>query len=56
LAAYSAADAQLAARLRGVDKILNGTKPADLPVAQPTKALGLSIPQPVLLSRSSGST
>jgi len=56
LAAYSAADAQLAARLRGVDKILNGTKPADLPVAQPTKALALSIPQPVLLSRSSGST
>jgi ABC-type uncharacterized transport system substrate-binding protein len=61
LAAYSAADGQLgrqAARL--VDKILNGAKPADLPVEQPTtfelvvnlktaKALGLSIPPPMLL-------
>jgi len=61
LAAYSAADSQLgrqAARL--VDKILNGAKPADLPVEQPTtfelvinlktaKALGLAIPSSVLL-------
>jgi len=61
LAAYSAADSQLgrqAARL--VDKILNGAKPADLPIEQPTtfelvinsktaKALGLSIPPSVLL-------
>jgi putative ABC transport system substrate-binding protein len=61
LVAYSAADSQLgrqAARL--VDKILNGAKPADLPVEQPTKfelvinvktakGLGLPIPQSVLL-------
>jgi len=61
LAAYSAADSQLgrqAARL--VDKILNGAKPGDLPVEQPTtfelvinlktaKALGLAIPPSVLL-------
>ena len=61
LAAYSASDAQLgrqAARL--VDKILNGARPADLPVEQPTtfelvvnlktaKTLGLSIPASILL-------
>jgi putative tryptophan/tyrosine transport system substrate-binding protein len=61
LVAYSASDAQLgrqAARL--VDKILNGSKPANLPVEQPTtfelvinlktaKTLGLKIPQSVLL-------
>ncbi len=64
LAAYSASDSQLgrqAARL--VDKILNGAKPADLPVEQPTtfelvinmrtaKALGLSPPPAVLLRAS----
>ncbi len=62
LASYSASDAQLgrqAARL--VDRIVNGAKPSELPVEQPTKfelvlnlktakALGLSIP-PSFLAR-----
>jgi len=61
LAAYSASDQQLgrqAARL--VDKILNGARPADLPIEQPRKfdlvinmktarELGLTIPPSVLL-------
>jgi len=61
LASYSASNYELgrqAARL--VDKILKGTKPADLPVEQPTKfelvinlttakALALTIPQSLLL-------
>ena len=61
LAAYSASDNQLgrqAARL--VDKILNGARPGDLPVEQPTtfelvinrktaNALGVKIPPSVLL-------
>ena len=62
LLAYGANLADLSRRAAGyVDKILKGTKPADLPVEQPTKfdfvinlktakSLGLSIP-PALLAR-----
>jgi putative ABC transport system substrate-binding protein len=61
LASYSASNYELGRQsARLVDKILKGTKPADLPVEQPTKfelvinlktakALGLTIPQSVLL-------
>jgi len=61
LVAYSASVPALFARAAMyVDKILKGTKPADLPVEQPTKfelvinlktakALNLAIPQPLLL-------
>ncbi len=32
-----------------VDKILKGAEPEDLPIEQPAKALGLTIPQSFLL-------
>jgi ABC-type uncharacterized transport system substrate-binding protein len=62
LISYSSSDAESYRRAAWmVDKILKGTKPADIPVEQPTKfdlvinlktakALGLTIP-PVVLMR-----
>ena len=62
LAAYSGSQAEMARRTAAiVDKILKGSKPADLPVEQPTtfelalnlktaKALGITVP-PALLAR-----
>ncbi len=62
LAAYSASQAEMARRTAAaIDKILKGSKPADLPVEQPTtfelainlktaKALGITVP-PALLAR-----
>ena len=60
LMSYSTNDLEVFRRTATyVDKILKGTKPADLPVEQPTKfelvinlktakQIGLTIPQPVL--------
>jgi putative tryptophan/tyrosine transport system substrate-binding protein len=59
LMSYSSANADIYRRVRAaafVDKVLNGAKPAELPIEQPTKfevvinlrtakALGLTIPQ-----------
>jgi len=62
LAAYSGSQKEMARRTAAiVDKILKGSKPADLPVEQPTtfeliinletaKAIGFTVP-PALLSR-----
>jgi putative ABC transport system substrate-binding protein len=62
LAAYSGSQKEMARRTAAiVDKVLKGSKPADLPVEQPTtfeliinlktaKAIGFSVP-PILLSR-----
>src|SRR5262249_46620187 len=61
LMSYAASEADVYDSVASfVDKILNGAKPADLPVAQPTKyeltlnlktakALGLTIPRSLLL-------
>ena len=60
LVSYGVSCARCSGRLRSVDKILRGARPADLPVEQPTrvdlalnmrtaKTLGLTIPPSLLL-------